>query len=454
MRDIVTKWAAKHQIHLSWPEEFTMKSGAPYFSLAEQFDFEKNVCIDYGKFIERVPSCVLKPATLDQLLACVNFFNEQSIPYKTRGAGHSSGGQVLIEQGAVLDLSDLNQIVEDYPDQDEILAESGIWWLNLAEYLHPYKRRPAVLTDNYRTTVGGTLSVGGFGDTTHLYGLQIESVVGLTIVTADARLLRLRPEDPLFSYVLAGRGQLAIIAEARVKTLNRKSILASCVAKWNSVLNFVEDAISIIEGQKYEFLRMRILFDPESKHRNVVTGVLGNFSEEFPGTAGLQYAQFSSFKNFDSFDHYRQDPSENWKLCSPSVEIVFPLPDGLKLWQKFNKEILSSGLYRYLERGSSIMILRRNPDFPLAPFPDTEYCMMIAIRPAMPLGKVKEYLPLLRSFEFQALEQGAKIYLMSIESDHPNFLEKQFSASTLEVFKKLKSELDPQNLLNPGLLRA
>lgn len=452
MKDILTDWAKSHKIHLLRPEEFAVKSGDSFYSLAEQFDFEKNVCIDYGKFIEAIPFFVLKPSTLDQLIACVSFLQAQSIPYKTRGAAHSSGGQVLIERGAVLDLSDLNRIIEDRPEQNEMLVEGGTWWLNVTEYLHPHERRPVALIDNFRTTVGGTLSVGGFGDTTHIYGLQIENVNELTVVTPDGQLLRLQPRDPLFHYVLAGRGQLAIIAQTAIKTINRKSMLASCVAKWNSVQDYVEDAIRIIEEHKYEFSRIRIQFDPESKHRNAVGGVLGNFSEEFPEIGRLQNARFSSFKKFDSFEYYRQDPSENWKLCSPSVEIVFPLPDGLKLWQTFNKEILWSGLYRYLKNGSSIMILRSNPDFPLAPFPATEYCMMIAIRPAMPLSKVKEYLPLLRSFEFRALEEGAKIYLMSIESDHPNFLEKQFSTSALEKFRELKTELDPKNLLNPGLM--
>lgn len=452
MKDILTDWAKRHKIHLSWPEEFAAKSGDSFYSLAEQFDFEKNICIDYGKFIEAVPFFVLKPSALDQLIACVSFLQERSIPYKTRGAAHSSGGQVLIEQGAVLDLSDLNHIIEDRPEQNEILVDGGILWLNVTDYLHPHGRRPVALIDNYRTTVGGTLSVGGFGDTTHIYGLQIENVSELTVVTPESKVLHLLPADPLFQYVLAGRGQLAIIAQAAIKTLNRKSALASCVAKWNSVPDYVEDAIRIIEERKYEFSRIRIHFDPDSKHRNSVAGVLGNFSEVFPEIGGLQYARFGSFKKFDSFEYYRQDPSENWKLCSPSVEIIFPLPDGLKLWQNFNKEILSSGLYQYLKTGSSIMILRSNPDFPLAPLPDTEYCMMIAIRPAMPLSKVKEYLPLLRSFEFRALEQGAKIYLMSIESDHPHFLEKQLSPSALQKFKQLKTELDPKNLLNPGLL--
>ena len=240
MRDVVLKWARQNQIHLQWPEKFSRKSSTSeaFLSLAEKYDFEKNPCIDYGKFIEAVPQFVLKPATLDQLVACVVFLKHHLIPYKTRGSAHSSGGQVLIEQGAVLDLSGLSQIVQDYPEQDEIWVDGGIWWLDVAEYLHHHRRRPVVLTDNYRTTVAGTLSVGGFGDTTHLYGLQIETVTELTVVMPDGGVICLRPNDDLFQYILAGRGQLGIIGGAKLKTLNRPSMLNARIARWNSIPNY------------------------------------------------------------------------------------------------------------------------------------------------------------------------------------------------------------------------
>lgn len=222
-------------------------------NFGESEDFQTNVCIDYGKFIKLVPFFLLRPATLDQLVASVAFLNEQLIPYKVRGAAHSSGGQVLTDRGAVIELSGLSRILEDLPDKEEIFVEGGIWWLHLAEYLHAQQRRPVVLTDNFRTTVSGTLSVGGFGDTTHLYGLQIESVTELTLVTPEGRTYRLEPSDKLFRYVLAGRGQLGIIANAKLKTLRRTSKLSARMVKWLSVQEYVEDAIHIIENGLYEF---------------------------------------------------------------------------------------------------------------------------------------------------------------------------------------------------------
>lgn len=131
--------------------------------------------------------------------------------------------------------------------------------------------------------------------------------------------------------------------------------------------------------------------------------------------------------------------------------MIFPLPEGLKTWQEMNHQILASGLFHYLVLGSSIMVLRNNRNFPLAPFPNSDFCMLVALRPAMTLPLVHEYLPLLHNFEAQALRAGAKIYLMSIEPEIPNFLEMQFG-SALQEFVTLKNKLDPNRLLNPGLI--
>src|SRR5262249_34759800 len=117
MRDRVATWARDNGIPIRWPEEFApAPTHAPILSLAEAFEFQRNPCIDYGKFIERIPYFVVVPDRLEQVISAVQFFREQRIPYKTRGAAHSSGGQVLTDRGAILDLSALTGIVKDDPE--------------------------------------------------------------------------------------------------------------------------------------------------------------------------------------------------------------------------------------------------------------------------------------------------------------------------------------------------
>src|SRR5262249_19128928 len=151
---------------------------------------------------------------------------DAGIPYAVRGAGHSSGGQSLIEGGAVLDTRRLDRIVADDPARETITVEGGLWWLALARHLMPQGRRPRSITANLRSTVAGTLAVGGFGDAAHVDGLQISHVDRLTLVTPDGRVHALGPDDELFRLSLAGRGQLGVIADATLQTSRRPFTIA------------------------------------------------------------------------------------------------------------------------------------------------------------------------------------------------------------------------------------
>src|SRR5262249_30553885 len=64
--------------------------------------------------------------------------------------------------------------------------------------------------------VGGTLSVGGIGGMSHLYGMQTDNVLELNVVVADGRELTCSATQntDLFNAVRAGLGQVGIITRA------------------------------------------------------------------------------------------------------------------------------------------------------------------------------------------------------------------------------------------------
>lgn len=93
------------------------------------------------------------------------------------------GGQSLFPGGVILDRRGLNQILAVAPDRGEITVEAGALWQDVVDALAPSGQRPLVLTDNLLTTVGGTLAVGGFGDSSYLEGLQIDHVARPSLIT-------------------------------------------------------------------------------------------------------------------------------------------------------------------------------------------------------------------------------------------------------------------------------
>jgi FAD/FMN-containing dehydrogenase len=53
---------------------------------------------------------------------------------------------------------------------------------------------PPVMPDAMMLTVGGTLSVGGIGETSYRYGAQVDNVVELDVVTGAGELVTCSPE--------------------------------------------------------------------------------------------------------------------------------------------------------------------------------------------------------------------------------------------------------------------
>ena len=442
-RVAVAAWAAAREVTIVWPEEYA----------DGQDDFHANPCIDFGRVVHRKPRFVVRPRNVDQLVACMAMLREREIPYHVRGAGHSSGGQSLSDGGAVIHTHELTGILDDRPDAEQITVAGGTWWLSVIEHLQPQGRRPLVLTGNPRLTVAGTLSTGGFGDTTHLDGMVIRSIDSLTLIAPDGTRHSLRRGDELFHYVLAGRGQLGVIADATIRTAKLPMRAAIHHVRWRSLPDFVRDSAVIAKHRLYAFVRARLHWEQEV----CVDAAIGNFVDSLPAaeraaTAAIRPIHVTELELRDLFaDLQRAPQGTEWQLPTPAMEVTLPLPEGLDVWPRLRDQIISSGLVPFLGRGTSVMVVPAEPDFPLAPV-SARTSLLIALRPEAPADRARELLPALRSVGEIALAAGGRVHLMSIDLATPRFAERQFGAVIAARFRAIKMRLDPLGLCNPGLL--
>ncbi len=442
-QDALGRWATLHHV----PHMLGHEMG----KVADEFP--ANPTIDFGKFIRRVPSIVLRPKDQHQLAECIEMLVSRQIPMKVRGAGHSSGGQTLIDEGAVLDLRWLKRIIADDVEHQRVRVEGGLWWLELCGHLRKTGRRPLVLTDNWRSTVGGTLAVGGFGDASHREGLQIAGVRELMVMTLDGTRHRVKAGDPLFDWSLAGRGQLGIITEVALETVTKSTDLEARVLGWRDLTTFVADMKRVV-GQRFDWLRARLQWRegaPVAAAAGHMLPVDGMALDDFKGLL----ASMSAPERLDLFEKSAEPPDERWQLASPSVEVVLPVNEsGMAALLEIHRRVSSSQLARYLTQGSSLMALsgREVQRFPMAPLPDCDLCVMLAIRPEVPRGEVEPFLPLLEWVAEHTLDAGGKVYAMSIEPRRERWLETQLGAGRYADLLKLKTKHDPLGLLNPGFI--
>lgn len=172
---------------------------------------------DYGHLVHRTPLAVLRPGSVRDVVRLVRYANRHRIAVSVRGRGHSTNGQSQVRAGVVIDSRTLARVHEIRSDR--AVVDAGVTWYDLARQTLAHGVTPPVLTDYLDLSVGGTLGVGGIGGTTQRYGMQVDTVLELEVVTGEGELVRCSPtrHRALFQAVLGSLGQLAIIVRATLR---------------------------------------------------------------------------------------------------------------------------------------------------------------------------------------------------------------------------------------------
>jgi hypothetical protein len=453
----VQQWAEASAVEVRWPHDFApdLTAGASPDDLRFKHRVEDSPCIDWGRLTAKIPRFTLRPTTPDQLAEALRLLRDVSLPFKVRGGGYSNGAQTLIDSGGVvIDIKGLAAIVDDDPAHDIIRVQGGARWIDVIRHLHRQGRRPTTLIGNWNATISGTLSVGGFGDATHLRGPVVASVQAMTVMTLDGQRHSVQPGDPLFDYTLAGRGQVAVILDATFATRRDPWVVNAALLAWSNVEDFITDAALIADEARFSPFNVRYYWRGD-------TPFLGgaclptDASDIDDRLRGLKARCVGVRPAEDLFDVgvEMSDLGFGSQRCWPCLEFVLPLPDGLSTWHAIHDDIRACLLDLALEDGSPIVVMRPPQGIPLAPFPTSERCLVCAIRPSLQGFQAPLNTSFLHKWRGRILDAGGKIYLMSIEPDGDLKLDKQFGPDALATLRSLKATHDPQGLLNPGLLR-
>lgn len=419
--------------------------------------FDVSPAVDFGRTEIRVPSLVLRPRSVDELRRILDRAVATQTPLITRGGGHSAGGQSLT-WGVQVDLKRLAGAELRGP---HVRAQGGCRWKSVIRACAPGGRRPAVLIGSQEPTVGGTLSVGGFGDRTPQAGLQIEQVEAMTVATLGGELHRVGPGDALFDYVLAGRGQLGVIVEVDFRTCPLPEVMDVRALHFPSLGSFLSTADGLLDTPLWD--GMPAWWDITTGSVEALAGRAARAWEpsrvDVPAGGELHAAE--EVERIPVLAALELDDRVGRAFASPCLEVVAALPDAQRLFRRLGAELLEMGLAPFLEEGVPLAVFRRNPALPLAPAPKHhDRAVIAAVRPEMPSSDAQRILPKLRRLADSLLREGACLYLMSVEGTEPRFLDRQFGEATARVFTTLKQRFDPEGLLNPwrpmqdALLRA
>ncbi|HKA52971.1 MAG TPA: FAD-binding protein [Candidatus Binatia bacterium] len=245
-------WVTQAQVQTPSFQSVPKLDGALLFDEASR----RAIAVDRGNLFHRIPAAVLRPGSVQDVITMVQYANQHALKIAIKGQGHSVYGQTQAEAGIVIDSSTLSTVYP--PTTESVDAQFGALWADVATATLPKGLTPRVFPATCMAlTVGGTLSVGGLGNTSHLYGAQVDNVTELEVVTGDGRLVTCSPahESELFNMVLAGLGQCGIIVRARIPLIPAPSHVLLHHLLYTDLDKYLGDQLRIARDGRFQSQR-------------------------------------------------------------------------------------------------------------------------------------------------------------------------------------------------------
>lgn len=176
----------------------------------------KPFATDFGGSQTSPPAMVIMARSEEELSTALRIAQYTKTPVHVRGAGHSCYGQTLHKDGIVLFNFSENAGDVILTDDLRINVSGRSYWGNIQRYLRRYTATVPVLTDYMDLTVGGTLSVGGYGLKSIINGSQADSIEAVKLIKPDGSAVWCSKHEnrDLFRYCFGTMGQIGIIERA------------------------------------------------------------------------------------------------------------------------------------------------------------------------------------------------------------------------------------------------
>jgi FAD/FMN-containing dehydrogenase len=159
----------------------------------------------YNAMIDKRPAVIAQCANVADVITAVRFGKEQNLDTAIHGGGHNGPGLALVNDGLVIDLSNMKGIRVD-PEAKTVRVEPGCRWGEVDHTTHAFGLA-TVSGVIANTGVSGLTLGGGHGYLTRKYGLTIDNLLSADVVLADGSLVHAsNQENPDLFWALRGGG--------------------------------------------------------------------------------------------------------------------------------------------------------------------------------------------------------------------------------------------------------
>lgn len=167
----------------------------------------------WNAMIDRRPALIVQCAEADDVSPAIAFARKNKLEISIRGGGHNIAGNALSDGALTIDFSNMKNVRVDaakkraYVEPGATLAD-----LDQATQVHGLATPVGI---NSTTGIAGLTLGGGFGWLTRKYGMTIDNLVSVDMITADGKKIRAsEKENPdLFWALRGGGGNFGVVTQ-------------------------------------------------------------------------------------------------------------------------------------------------------------------------------------------------------------------------------------------------
>lgn len=184
----------------------------------------------HNGLIDKRPALIARCRTTADVVDAVGLGREQASEISVRGGGHNAAGRAVTDGGLMIDLAPMKGIHVD-PEARTIWAQGGVTWqeLNRAAGIHGLATTGGIVST---TGIAGLTLGGGEGWLMGRYGMAVDNLLAVELVTADGEVLHASADQnpDLFWGLRGGGGNFGVAASFLYRAHPVPTVLGGLVA--------------------------------------------------------------------------------------------------------------------------------------------------------------------------------------------------------------------------------
>ena len=412
------------------------------------------------------PDAVAWPLTTDEVAAIIRICVAAKIPVIAHGLGSSLEAHVAaVEGGVCIDMMRMNKVLRVSPDDLDCTVEAGLTRLELNAALRDTGLFFPV-DPGANATVGGMCATRASGTSAVRYGTMAENVLNLTVVTPQGEIIRTarRARKSSAGYDLThlyigSEGTLGIITEVTLRLHGRPESLVAAVCSFPGPEAACRTAIEAIQcglnPGRMEYMDEGAIAAVNA-FSHLSETVADTLFVEFAGNPDEVGAQVEMFRTLaeangcSGFRWARAEEERNllWKARHSGYNATLAQRPGARGWAS-DVCVPIGALAECISHSKQLLAACPVPSVIMGHVGDGNFHVLFALDPDS--AEDAEIVARINT----AMVEKALSLDGTCTGEHGVGLGKQKYLKTehgpaLEVMRRIKAALDPENLFNPG----